>query len=174
MQYLIETEEKFNKLLPQLVTNYRAMFAEKPFNNPNISNQYAIDFFTNTFKHGLIFIDTTSSDKEVYGFRTMIESKYFKDFDKFDMLEKSLYLSAIWIKPNIRGRSLGNDLMDFSIKKAIEIYQPETFYVRTRTDTPHIQNLLKKKSFKILKKYDVEINNEVVGLVVWEYPKFIY
>jgi len=162
------TKDNFQERLPVLVQCYLSMFAEPPFNNTSITEEYAREFFRKTFEHGLIFIDTMSDFGKIYGFRTVISIEHFKDREKFHMVPGSYYLSALWIKPSIRGRNLGSDLMRESLRIIRKTFKPTKLYVRTREENLPIQGILKKYKFTKLDTYETIINNEPLNLIVWE------
>jgi len=166
MIFTIDTLPSLNKYLPQLITNYISMFSESPFNNPNITNEVAKEFFINTFINGLIFVNTYSSTDIIVGFRTVIKSEKFKDFDKLNLDDNSIYLSCLWISKNLRNTSLGNNLMTYSLSIVRKNFNPKSIYVRTRNDTPGILHLLKSKGFTQINKYPVIINNQELELLL--------
>ena len=166
MTSTIKNKEDLNYFLPQLISNYKAMFSESPFNNPNITDEYAKDFFINTFENDLIFISTSTSRTRISGFRTLIPSEYFKDFKKLNLEKNSIYLSCLWISKELRGRGLGNQLMNYSIRTINKEFGSRTLYVRTRNDTPNIIYLLEKKGFQSIEKYPVTINNQDLELIL--------
>ena len=166
MNTIIENEEDLNYFMPQLISSYKEMFSESPFNNPNITDKYAKTFFKDTFKNGLVFISTSFSREKLSGFSTVIKSEFFKDFKKLDLEENSIYLSTIFISKGIRSRDLGKELFAFVLNQSQKDIERNVFYARTRNDTPDILSLLDKKGFKNILKYPVIINEEELELIV--------
>ena len=162
---LIESTEELNSFMDELINCRISMFKEEPFNNHNITYDECREWFINTFNNGLIFI--ALSDFRIIGFRTIIKSVEFRDFDKFDMDMNSSYLSCLWIHKDYRGKGLGEELMTYSLDKTSEITGSNKFYVRTRSDTPEISNLLIKVGFKVFLSYETLINNEKITLQMW-------
>ena len=81
MNSIIKDRNDLNYFLPQLISKYKEMFSESPFNNSNITDEYANNFFEETFENGLILISTSSSREIISGFSTVIKAENFKDFN---------------------------------------------------------------------------------------------
>ena len=162
----INTKKDFEFYLPELIMNYRKMFSEAPFNNPNITIKYATMFFKNTFKNGVIFISTPDNNSSIDGFRTIIKSEEFKDFYKLNLEQNSIYLSCLWVSPKSRQKGIGNGLMEYSLNLIQNKLKIKTIYVRTRNDTPKINSLLNKTGFTPLKSYLTQINNQDLKLTL--------
>ena len=167
MIFIIQTQEELDFYMEQLIEAYLMLFSEEPFSRKDTTREHAITFFNDTFKEGFIYLLTKKDKSSIFGYRTVIHTKYVSDFKDLELVENSFYLSGIWIDKSIRGKGLGSELMHFSLKNLKEMHKPDKIYVRTPINTPEIHHVLHKSGFDIIEEVKAKLNGIEMDLYLW-------